>query len=203
MGDNMRNKFALTIVLASTLGIIFTLTNTVFLVEDTNRIVNGLELFKYFTLQSNLIVALYFLLYLISNFKENKVFKKMFGGVVIYISVTFIVFLIFLEPIYSPKGFALAGSILNHYVTPIFVLGFLYHFKSDYSFEIKEAKLWVVYPIIYLGFLLTYGLLTNDYLYPFFHVTEVGVIGVIIALIGITLLFFIMSFSLVKIVSKK
>jgi hypothetical protein len=199
----MKNRYALLIVVSSVLGITFVLTNTIFIEEGSNRLLNGIALFKFFTLQSNLIVMTYFSLYVFSKLKSNRVFNKLFGGVVIYISITFLVFLIFLEPLYSPKGFALAGSLLNHYITPLFVLDFLYEFRDDYSFNLINIKVWIIYPIIYLVFLFTYGLITNDFIYPFFQVSEVGVIGIIASVIGMVILFIVMSFSLVKIVSKK
>ena len=199
----MKNKYALTIVFAASLGILFVITNTVFFNEEENPIISGLGLFKYFTLQSNLIVAIYFSMYLRGNYKENLLFNRLLGGVVVYISITFIVFLTLLEPIYSPKGFALVGSIFNHYVTPILVMGFLYKFRNDYSFKYSDTKVWISYPLIYLAFLLVNGLITNDYLYPFFNVNKIGVIGSILSVVVITIMFVLMSFSLVKIVSKK
>lgn len=199
----MKNRYALFIACSSFLGITLIWTNTIFIAEGSNRFLNGLALFKFFTVQSNLIVMIYFLLYLFSSLKSKKFFNELFGGVVIYISTTFLVFLIFLEPLYNPEGFALAGSILNHYVTPILVLGFLYKFKNDYTFKFTSTKLWIIYPVIYLVFLFTYGLLTKNYIYPFFQISEVGFLGIITSLLGMVILFMFMSFSLVKIVSKK
>jgi hypothetical protein len=199
----MKNRFALLIVVSSALGLSFVLINTMFIEEVSNRLLNGLALFKFFTIQSNLIVMMYFIMYLTSNFKNNETFKKVFGGVVIYITITFIVFLIFLEPIYNPKGFALVGSLFNHYITPLLVLGFLFKFKDDYTFSFSDTKTWIVYPIIYLLFLFSYGLITNNFIYPFFQVNEVGIIGIIASILVLVILFVLMSFSLVKIVSKK
>ncbi len=199
----MRKRLAILIVFTSTLGITFQIFNTVFLIEETTGIIKGLDLFKYFTLQSNLIVAIYFAIYLIGNYKNKKFFNKMIGGVTTYISITFVVFFIILEPIFSPEGLSLAGSILNHYVTPILVLGFLYEFRIDYTLKNKDIKIWIIYPIIYLCFLIVHGLFTKDYLYPFFYVNEVGVAGLIISMFSLVILFFILSFSIVKIVSKK
>ena len=199
----MKKKYALSIVVTSTLGIIFILINTLFFEEKTNQFLSALALFKYFTIQSNLIVTIYFYLYVFTSLKEKNIFNKMLGGVVIYISITFLVFLLFLEPIYSPEGFALAGSILNHYISPLLVMIFVYKFRDDYSFEMANIKIWIIYPLVYFAFLVINGVITNNYLYPFFQVSEVGVIGIIVSAVGIVVLFLIMSFTIVKIVSKK
>jgi len=127
----------------------------------------------------------------------------MIGGIVIYISITFLIFLIFLEPRYSSKGFALAGSILNHHVTPFSSIYFLYKFRSDYTFNYSFIKAWIMYSIIYLFFLLIYGLITDDYIYPFFQVSLVGVFGMFFSIVGLVMMFIAMLFSWVKIVSKK
>ncbi len=199
----MKNKYAILIVATSTLGIISILINSIIIGEESNQLLNVLVIFKYFTVQSNLVVLIYFSLLLFTNLKNNKGFNKLFGGVVIYITITFLVFLLFLEPIYSPKGFALSGSILNHYITPLLVLGFLYKFKEDYTFNFSNTKIWIIYPIIYLMYLFIHGVKTHDYIYPFFEVSEVGVVRIMASVLGMIMLFVLMSFSLVKIVSKK
>lgn len=199
----MKNKYAFVIIIVSILGLMFSFINTVFFVDEANPFLRGIELFKYFTIQSNLIVALYFSLFLLSKYKDSETFTKMIGGVVIYITITFLVFASLLEPTYSPKGFALIGSIFNHYLTPLLVIGFMYLFRKDYKFQREDLLLWIIYPILYTIFLVIIGQVTNDYIYPFFQVNNIGVIGLILSMIGMIILYLIMSFTLVKIVSKK
>ncbi len=202
IGDYMRKRHAKLIVFTSSLGILFIIINTLIVLENSNPVIGVLELFKYFTVQSNLIVLIYFSLYIFSDLKELTVFNKMFGGVVIYITMTFLVFFVLLQPIYSPKGLALIGSIFNHYITSLLVIGFLWKFREDYKFSIKHIKKWIVYPLIYLIFLFAIGLITGDFIYPFLQVGEVGITLVLALVVGIVILFLIMSFCLVKIVSK-
>lgn len=199
----MKTKLALSIVIASSLGIISTLIYVMFLGEGTSPFLDGLEMFKYFTIQSNLVVITYFSLYLLNIFNDNELFKRLLGGVVVYITITFVIYLLLLEPILSPTGLNLVGSVLSHYVSPVLVFAFMYKFKGDYKFKREDTKLWIIYPGIYLVFLVIIGTLTNDYFYPFFQVEAIGVIGLLIAIIVIVSLFVFMSFTLVKIVSKK
>lgn len=203
LGDIMKEKYVIFIVLASALGIDSVLIQSIFFDGTAYSLMNGIEIFKYFTLQSNLIVFFYFAFLYLGKYKDNTLFDRLIGGVVIYITITFFVFAIFIEPVVSPKGFGLVGSILNHYVTPVLVIGFMVRFREDYFFSNKDIKLWIIYPAIYLVFLLTLGMLTNDYLYPFFQVEEVGFIGLSISVVSIIILFLFLSFSFVKIVSKK
>lgn len=199
----MKKRFAIIIVITAIIGLLSNVVHGIFFEEDNINILNGIRLFKYFTLQSNLIVLIYFLCYSFGNFNKNKIFNKVFGGVLIYITTTFLVYFILLEPLLSPVGLNFVGSLFNHYITPILVIGFFYHFRHDFKFEFKDIKFWIIYPIIYLVFLIVNGLFTNDYIYPFFQVSEIGVIGLIISVIINVLIFLLMSFTLVKIVSKK
>ena len=88
----MKKRFVLIIFGSSVIGLLATIIHGVFFEEETIKIINGVNLFKYFTLQSNLIVAIYFLVYFNGRYKDNKLFNKMLGGVVIYITITFIVY---------------------------------------------------------------------------------------------------------------
>ena len=199
----MKQKFAFIIVIISALGIDFTLIQYMFFETGSFRILEALEMFKYFTLQSNLIVTIYFLMFLVSKYRDKKMFSNLFGGVVVYISITSFVFILFIERLVSPTGFGFFGSVLNHYITPVLVMTFLYKYKDDYNFSFSNIRIWIIYPVSYLLILVIIGAFTNNYLYPFFQVEDVGVLGLLISLFGIIILFTILSFSLVKIVSKK
>jgi len=199
----MKDKFILAIVFSSALGLDAILIQYMFFEESSYPFLNGLQTFKYFTLQSNLIVFLYFLILYSRIFEHNKLFNKLFGGVVVYITITFIVYSIFIEPFVSPQGFAFIGSLLNHYVTPILVIAFISKYKGDYTFSYKDIKIWIIYPLVYLIFLVILGSISNNYLYPFFQVEDVGYIGLLIAIISVNILFYILSFILVKLVSNK
>jgi len=185
------------------LGISLTLFDKMFLSSSSHPLLEGVNMFRYFTIQSNFIVALYFGLNCSNRLKNNKVFDALLGGVVIYITITFIVFLTLLEPIYNPEGLSLIGSTFSHYIVPILVIFYLVYFRSEYSFMIKDIIYWIIYPVMYLVFLIVYGSITGDYIYPFFQVSVVGVTGLIIVIIIMVFFFVFVSFLLVKILSKK
>ena len=198
----MKKKAQIFISILAFLGISFTLTEVMFLSNPSHPLLEGMDMFRYFTIQSNFIVGGYFLLAALHPIKNNPSFQKILGGVMIYITITFFVYMILLEPIYSPQGLQLVGSILCHYITPILVIAYTMFYKNDYHFVNKDIKLWIIYPLVYLLFLLLHGLITNDYIYPFFQVSNVGVIGLIIVVLFMVVFFLIMSFLLVKILSK-
>jgi len=199
----MKNKFEITIFMLAVLGITLTLFDTMFLSDATRPFLEGAMLFRYFTIQSNFIVALYFGLRCTTRFTDNKRFEAMLGGVAIYITITFIVFMTMLDPIYNPEGLNLVGSTFSHYIVPILVIIYMIHYRFDYNFVMKDILKWMIYPICYLGFMIVYGSITNDYLYPFFQVSKIGVVGLIIVILIMLIFFLFVSFLLVKILSKK
>lgn len=199
----MKEKLVILIIFGSALGIDSILIQYIFFEESSTPILHALEMFKYFTLQTNMIVFIYFVLIYLGTFKKNILFNKLLGGVVVYIAITFLVFSIFLEPNVNSQGFGFLGSLLNHYITPILVIGFISRYKDEYLFKFEDIKIWVIYPLIYLVILVVLGLTTGDYLYPFFQVEEVGILGLVLSIVSILVLFLILSFVLVKIVSKK
>jgi hypothetical protein len=63
--------------------------------------------------------------------------------------------------------------------------------------------MWITYPLIYIVFVVIYGFITDDFLYPFFQVSEIGILGLAISILLLIGLFNGLCFLLVKIVSKE
>ncbi|MBN2604469.1 MAG: Pr6Pr family membrane protein [Bacilli bacterium] len=199
----MKNKFRVTIFMLAVLGISLTLFDYMFLSGASHPLLEGIYTFRYFTIQSNFIVALYFGMSCSDKWSNHQKFESMLGGVAIYITITFLVFMTILDPIYDPQGLNLIGSTFSHYIVPILVIIYMVVYRDEIHFEKKDILYWISYPVCYLIFLITYGILTGDYLYPFFQVNEVGIIGLIVVTIMMVLFFLLVSFLLVKILSKK
>lgn len=197
----MKRKASLIIITTGTIGLLFTIIARA-IGSDTNALGSAISSFRYFTIQSNLIVVIYFWLLFSLNPKNIK-FDKAIGGVIIYITVTFIVFALFLEPTWSPQGIELLGSILNHYVTPILSIVFLIYFRKDYSFNYKTIPFWLIYPLLYLLYVIIYGSLTNNYFYPFFEIDVIGVSNFIINSIALLIFFGILSIGVVFLSKKR
>jgi len=194
-------KLPILIIISSVLGIILNLIQINFFDEGINRLYETLSLFKYFTIQSNILVAVYFILLLSGKYKDSKLFKDLFGTVFISISVTGFVFATYLEWTYVSHGLYKWSSFFNHYVSPILVIVYLIKNRLNFNFEKKNIKLWLIFPVTYLVFLLVFGAITNDFIYPFFQIDEIGVLWFIIDIIVLILFFFGLSFLLVKIFS--
>ena len=199
----MKKYLSIAVVSIGSLGILSFILQDMFVTYPDQPLM-ALHLFKYFTVQSNLFAVVYFAL-MISNasINKNKAFQNLIGGVMIYTFITFLVFVIFLEGLYVEEGFGIIGNICLHYVNPLLILFYVLTYRKEYTFTFQDSITWIIYPVIYLIFMTIWGIFTKDFLYPFFQVSVIGLGGFIISVIGLVGLFFLLSFLVVKILSKK
>lgn len=196
----MRKLFELSIALLAIIGLTINVVITSY--DGPFNIFRGLYLFRYFTLQSNLLVAVYFILKYFEVFTDKPFFNKLLGGITIYITITFIVFASFLEGRFEFSGWHLVSNIVAHYIVPSLTIGYLVIFRRYYNFIRKDIIYWVIYPLGYIAFMVVFGMITGDYLYPFFQVSNIGVLGLVLVVISLVVFFLVLSFIFMKIVSK-
>jgi len=201
-GDYMKKKIAFVIAFIALFGVISTILATG-LDNPLTPWASALSTLKYFTIQSNIIVILYFALFSFGKLRDNTMFIKLIGAVVVYITITFLVFAVMLQGTWNPVGLALLGSVLNHYVVPLMVISFFITYRKKYQFVKKDILQWLVYPLVYLLFLIIHGIISNDYIYPFFEIDDYGLLYFLVAFIGIMTLFFILSFGAILLTKKK
>ncbi len=194
----MKKKSAFLIAIIGTIGVLATIVG-LGLENPTTPIASALGGFRYFTVLSNVFVAVYFWLLYILNWDRFPIFNKMLGAIVVYITITSLVYITMLEPIYDPRGLSGFGSILCHYATPWLTIGFVIYFRDEYSFQKKDILKWVIFPLVYFVFLVILGLTTGDYIYPFFDINVAGIWSFIIAFFGIMFLFVILSYLFILI----
>ncbi len=199
----LKKHIKLLIVFFGSIGVVCLILHEAYIVNPSNPIAS-LRIFKYFTVQSNFVAISYFWFIHSSGVDEkNEKWRNFVGGVMIYTTITFLVFATILEPLWQETGLQLLGSIALHYINPLLVIAYVYINKERLNFKVRDSLLWIIYPILYLVFLTTWGILTGDFLYPFFQIETVGVFGFIIVILGLIVLFMLLSFLVVKILSKK
>jgi hypothetical protein len=184
------------------LGILFTLTYHV-LDNPSTPLASGLGIFKYFTILSNLVVVIYFWMMFSLKLDKSKKFDSWLGAVTVYITITGVIFAAFLQADFRQVGLDKVGSILNHYVIPILTIGFLLYYRKEYAFRFKDILKWMIFPVLYLMYLLIRGSITDDYLYPFFNINILGVGLVTLYTFGMIAFFGLLSFGAVILTNKK
>ncbi|MFX1391541.1 MAG: Pr6Pr family membrane protein [Promethearchaeota archaeon] len=141
--------------------------------------------FRYYTMQTNIMVTIWFTLAIIWYNKPEtlkKIIGPLKGAFTLYITTTFIFFAILLQMFYHPTGWAAFSNLVLHYITPVaFIVDWVLT-ETKIRYEWKYLPYWIIYPVCYLLFSLINGSLTGDYLYPFLDISRVGIQGYLISL---------------------
>lgn len=196
----MKKKLEIGILVLALIGLLIEIISHMF--GDTFSFFRGIGIVRYYTIQSNGIIFGYFLMGQFDKCRQHPLYKKMLPGVVIYIAVTFLVFATMLQGTYEITGIKILGNLLVHYIVPILSIIYLFMY-AERKYTYKDTLTWIIYPLCYIVFMIIYGTITSDYLYPFFDLNVISVLMLIITIIILVVLFMILSFIVVKILSKK
>ncbi len=160
-----------------------------------------IRFFSFFTILTNLLVAIYFTLSLLK--KENSYLSIInksgtLTAVTVYITIVGLVYQILLRHIWEPKGMQMVVDEMLHSAIPILVIIFWYLYEEKKSRDYKQILKWLIYPLIFLIFILIRGEFSNFYPYPFVNATNLGLKQVLINSAGLIALFFFISAGYIK-----
>lgn len=150
----------------------------------------SLNVFSFFTIQSNLIVGITTLLLAIDPKRSSRVFGvfRLIG--LVAITVTFVVFHVALSHLLDLETWAEAANQLLHTVVPVLAIAGWCLFGPRGLTSARVARLSVLFPVFYMTFTLIRGPLNSDwYPYPFADVKTLGYLKVVINGFWIALLF--------------
>lgn len=132
-----------------------------------------INFFSYFTIQSNLAVALAMTLpWLAPQSALGKFFLRpsVRTAIATYIIFVAVIFDLLLRHSRQLEGLSLATDTLLHYVIPVlFVIDWLF-FVPKGTLHLKVALVWLSFPAAYIAWTLIHGALSGFYPYPFVSV---------------------------------
>ncbi|MCH4553463.1 Pr6Pr family membrane protein [Aestuariibaculum lutulentum] len=164
------------------------------LMDKTMSSVESIErFFSYFTILTNTIVALFFTMKSL-NFQKVD-YKTWLTPIAVYITVVCVVYQTLLRSVWTPEGFQIIIDELLHSIIP--VLTVVYWFLYDGAKHVVWSLIpkWLIYPLVYLIYILTRGMFSGFYPYPFINVLEIGWQQTLINSVLMCLLF-LMLFSM-------
>ncbi|GAA4300600.1 hypothetical protein GCM10023163_22670 [Aestuariibaculum suncheonense] len=128
--------------------------------------------FSYFTILTNTMVALFFTA---KTLKVEKVdYHTWLTPIAVYITVVCVVYQVLLRPVWSPEGFQIVIDELLHSIIPVLtVLYWLLYDGAKHVMWLLIPK-WLIYPLVYLVYILIRGTFSGFYPYPFINVLEIG-----------------------------
>ncbi|WP_328296451.1 Pr6Pr family membrane protein [Streptomyces sp. NBC_00435] len=150
----------------------------------------ALNVFSFFTVQSDLIVGATSLLLALNPNRSSTVFRVFRLAGLVGITVTGIVFHVALGGLLELDTWAMAADRLLHFVVPIMAVVGWVAFGPRGLTSSRVVKLTVLFPLAYMLFTVIRGPLASDwYPYPFANVHALGYLRVLINGLWIGLLF--------------
>jgi hypothetical protein len=151
---------------------------------------------SFYTILTNTLVAVYFIRLSYRSLKNkgnSKTDFEILTAITVYITIVGLVYQILLRNTWSPTGMQKLVDELLHSVNPVLVILFWFLNRKNYSLSYSKIALWLVYPLVYLFYVLVRGYFSNFYPYPFIDVSTLGLSLVLVNSLGITLLFIAVS----------
>jgi len=134
--------------------------------------------FSYFTILSNLMVAISCTMLFIGNGTDGGRFfhrQSVVAAITVYIVIVGAVYNLVLRSVWDPRGLQKVVDELFHTVNPILYLLMWIFVAGKDQLNWKMVFPWLIYPIVYCIFILIRGRASGFYPYPFINVTELGI----------------------------
>ena len=133
--------------------------------------------FSFFTILTNLLVALVFTAVAMRAAAFSS--PSVQGGTAVYIAIVGIVYQLLLRQLWNPQGAQLLADMLLHAVIPLGYVVYWLIFAPRTGLRWMDAVVWLVYPGVYLVYVLARGAVSGLYPYPFVDVNVLGYAGVL------------------------
>ncbi|RYG02213.1 MAG: hypothetical protein EOO02_11040 [Chitinophagaceae bacterium] len=157
-----------------------------------------IRFFSYFTIQVNLLVAI-FTAARFFNTRSNP--KDFFGSVrvqtaiTLYIIVVGLVYNLVLRSLWTSTGAQAIVHDTLHTVIPIMMLVYWWIWVDTRKLHVSNITAWLIYPAVYAAIVLIRGYFADWYPYPFLDITKLGLQQVSLnsaMLVGVFLFFSIL-----------
>lgn len=135
----------------------------------------AVRFFSYFTILSNILVALAMTLpWLAPESRLGRFFLEpsVRTALLVYIVIVAVIYHYLLAPLWKPQGWQLVADTIEHVVTPgLYILDWLL-FVPKGTLRFGSAFAWLGFPVLYAGYSLVHGAATGFYPYPFLDVAS-------------------------------
>ncbi|MGH6821171.1 MAG: Pr6Pr family membrane protein, partial [Methylocella sp.] len=145
------------------------------LVKDLSIPAHIINYFSFFTIETNLLVALVLTIFCARPQAEQYLARpSVTSALAVYIIIVGVVYAVLLRHLWHPHGLQLLADIALHdaipFLYPFYWLAFLPKGRLRWS----DPAWWLVFPILYFLCSMLRGAAFGIYLYPFFDVAQLG-----------------------------
>lgn len=138
---------------------------------------SAINFFSYFTILSNLLIAIGTTVPLIAPHTKAATFLSSTStktALALYIFIVGLIYNLVLRGIWEPKGWQLVADNLLHVIVPILYVIYWLYYPQKTLLKYTEILKWFCFPIAYLAYSLIRGHFVGWYPYPFLNVAEFG-----------------------------
>ncbi len=170
--------------------------------ESLGPALGTLRYFSYFTILSNILVALTVGAAAFGGGSRlARCFASPFvrGGVALYIGVTGVVYFTILRHLWQPQGAQWWADTGLHYAVPLLYLAWWGFAASHGQLRWGDLGRWLLFPFGYLLWCLLRGAWVHEYPYPFIDVDQLGLATVLRNAVGMLLAFVVAGTLLIAI----
>ena len=161
-----------------------------------------LQFFSFFTILSNLLVALTTSFALVDTRSRIGLFfsrATVRGAAALCIGVTGLIYFFVLSSIWAPTGMQWLVDKQLHYVVPVLYLTWWLVCAEHRRLRWSDPLRWLLFPAVYLVWTLLRGAWLGAYPYPFVDVSVIGYPSMLINSVGVGVLFALFGLVIVAI----
>jgi hypothetical protein len=155
----------------------FLISYPLYIAQGMSATYSLLRFFSYFTILTNILVALSITInFIFSATQAGKFFSdvRTKSAIALYIGIVGVIYNLVLRQLWNPQGWQLVADISLHSVIPFFYIVYWLFFVTKGKLEWKNALPWLIYPLAYLPWILIIGVTIKLYPYPFVDVSLIG-----------------------------
>jgi hypothetical protein len=133
--------------------------------------------FSFFTVLTNTLVAVVLSFEL--THRDSAARRWFLGpavrsGIAVSIALVGLAYSLLLRHLWQPEGWQFIADELLHDVMPALFIGYWWFCVPKGSLRLRHIGLWMLYPLVYFGYILLRGNLLAAYPYPFIDVANLG-----------------------------
>jgi hypothetical protein len=146
------------------------------LVNDSSIPATLINYFSYFTVETNLLIALMLTMTCARPQTEQFLTRPSArSALAVYIMIVGGVYEVLLRNLWQPHGLQLLADILLHDVIPVLYPLYWLAFLPKGGLRWSNPAWWLIYPVLYFLYSMLRGATFGIYLYPFIDVAQLGV----------------------------
>jgi len=154
------------------------------------RLGTVITFFSFFTILTNILTASVFTAVAKHGWGKWLCRPSVQAATAVYIAIVGMVYQLLLRQLWNPQGAQWVADVLLHSIAPVGYVVYWLLFAPRAGLSWKDSVTWLIYPGVYLVYVLARGAVSGLYPYPFVDVNVLGYGGVL-ARSGLLMLVFL------------